>query len=51
MKGKAFPGHLGDEMTTVLNLKVVDVLSDENLILVKGAVPGAREALVRLIKQ
>jgi large subunit ribosomal protein L3 len=51
MKGKHFPGHLGDEITTVTNLEIVDVLADENLILVKGSVPGARESLVRLIKQ
>ena len=51
MKGKHFPGHLGDETTTVRNLKVIDVLNDENLILLSGPVPGAANALVRLLKQ
>lgn len=50
MKGKHFPGHLGDETTSVKNLKVVDVFSEDNLILVSGAVPGAANALVRLLK-
>jgi large subunit ribosomal protein L3 len=51
MKGKHFPGHLGDETTTVRNLKIVDVYSDDNVILVAGAIPGGRNALVRLSKQ
>ncbi len=50
MKGKAFPGHLGDETVSIKNLKVVDVYKDDNLILVSGPVPGARNALVRLMK-
>jgi len=51
MKGKHFPGHLGDETTTITGLRIVDVYSDDNLILVSGAVPGGRNALVRLMKQ
>lgn len=51
MPGKKFPGHMGDEMVTVKNVKVVDVLPQDGLILVKGPVPGARNSLVRLIKQ
>jgi len=50
MKGKHFPGHLGDEVVTVKNLRVVDVYPEENLILVSGAVPGARNTLLRLLK-
>jgi len=41
-KGKKMAGHQGDERVTTLNLKVVKVNSDENYILVQGAVPGAK---------
>lgn len=40
-KGKKMPGHLGSEQVTTLNLKVVRVDSENGLILVQGAVPGA----------
>ena len=42
MKGKKLPGHLGAEKTTVQNLEVVKVDAENNLIAVKGAVPGAK---------
>ncbi|MDX9730372.1 MAG: 50S ribosomal protein L3 [Bdellovibrionales bacterium] len=51
MPGKKFPGHLGAETVTVNNVKVVDVLLDESVILVKGPVPGARNSLVKLVKE
>ncbi len=51
MKGKHFPGHLGDETTTVSNLRVVDVYSDDGIIILSGPVPGGRNALVRVAKQ
>lgn len=50
-RGKRMAGHLGDERVTVGNLEVVDVLADENLIVIKGAVPGAKGQLVLLRKQ
>lgn len=40
-KGKKMPGHMGAEQVTTLNLKVVRIDSDNGLILVQGAVPGA----------
>ena len=40
-KGKKMAGHLGDETVTTQNLKVVAVDTEENLVLVKGAIPGA----------
>ncbi len=46
MKGKKLPGHMGHKQVTVLNLDVVKVDTDRNLILVKGAVPGPRGAVV-----
>ncbi|KAF0093828.1 MAG: large subunit ribosomal protein L3 [Puniceicoccaceae bacterium 5H] len=45
-KGKKMPGHYGTEQRTVQNLKVVKVLADKNLILVKGSVPGANGTTV-----
>lgn len=41
-KGKKMAGHLGDERVTTQNLEVVDVRPDEGLVLVRGAVPGAK---------
>jgi large subunit ribosomal protein L3 len=38
--GQHFPGHMGHERVTVKNLRVVKVDADENLLLVRGAVPG-----------
>jgi large subunit ribosomal protein L3 len=51
MPGKRYPGHMGDRNITVRKVKVVDVLPDENVILVKGPVPGAVTGLVRLVKE
>jgi large subunit ribosomal protein L3 len=39
-KGMRMAGHMGHERVTVRNLEVVEVHAEENLILVKGAVPG-----------
>ncbi len=49
-KGKHMPGHMGAEQVTVQNLTVVKVDTAENLLLVKGAVPGPKKALV-LVKE
>ena len=46
MKGKKLPGHMGNKQVTVLNLDVVKVDSERNLILVKGAIPGPKGAVV-----
>lgn len=46
MKGKKLPGHMGVDRVTVLNLDVVKVDTERNLLLVKGAVPGARGGIV-----
>ncbi len=49
-KGTRMGGHMGDERVTVKKLKVVRVDADRNLILVKGAVPGARNGLLLIQK-
>lgn len=46
MKGKKLPGHMGAKKSTVLNLDVVKVDAERNLILVKGAIPGPKGAVV-----
>ena len=45
-KGKGMPGHMGCVKVTVQNLEVVRVDAENNLLLVKGAVPGAKKALI-----
>ena len=47
-KGKGMPGQMGNKQVTVQNLEIVQVDSENNLILVKGAVPGPKKALVTL---
>lgn len=41
VKGKRFPGHMGDDRVTTRNLKIVKVDTDNHLLLVRGAIPGA----------
>ena len=40
-KNQAMPGHMGSERRTVQNLRIVKVLPEKNILLVKGAIPGA----------
>lgn len=47
-KGKKMPGQMGNKQITIQNLEVVRVDAENNVILVKGAVPGPRKALVTL---
>ena len=49
-KGTRMAGHMGNEQVTVKKLKVVKVDPERNLILVKGAVPGARNGLLLVQK-
>lgn len=48
-KGTKLPGRMGQDKTTVKNLKIMKVDQEKNLLAIKGAVPGARKSLV-LIK-
>jgi large subunit ribosomal protein L3 len=45
-KGKTLPGHMGSERGTVQRLKVIESRSEENLIFLRGAVPGAANGVV-----
>jgi large subunit ribosomal protein L3 len=46
VKGKKLPGHMGNVRQTVRNLRVIDVRPESNLLIVRGAVPGAINGLV-----
>lgn len=47
IRGKTMPGHMGMDQVTVQNLRVMEVILDDNVVLIKGAVPGAvRSTLV-----
>ena len=48
IKGTRKPGHMGNERVTAQGLKVVRVDGDKNLIIVKGAVPGAKKGLLMI---
>jgi len=50
-KGKKMPGQMGNRKVTCLNVEVVDVRVDENLLLLKGQVPGSKNGLVMVRKQ
>ena len=47
-KGKGMPGHMGSVKVTIQNLEVVRVYAENNLLLVKGAVPGPKKSLVTI---
>lgn len=46
IKGKKMPGRMGGKQRTVQNLEVVKVITEKNLILIKGSIPGSRGGLV-----
>ncbi len=50
IKGKRLPGHMGADRVTVKGLTIVDVRPEENLLLVKGAVPGSKTGLIEVYK-
>jgi large subunit ribosomal protein L3 len=45
-KGMKMPGHYGNERVTVQNIRVIDVKEEQNLILLQGGIPGARNGFV-----
>ncbi|WP_099469119.1 50S ribosomal protein L3 [Konateibacter massiliensis] len=47
-KGKKMPGHMGSKKITIQNLEIVRVDTENNLLLVKGAVPGPKKSLVTI---
>lgn len=50
IKGKKLPGQYGNDRKTVRNLEIVDVRPGENILMIKGAIPGYRSGLVLINK-
>jgi len=50
IKGKKMPGHFGDAKKTVRNLEIIDIRPDDNIVLIKGALPGSQTGLVTVNK-
>jgi large subunit ribosomal protein L3 len=50
-KGKKMPGQMGNAKVTYSKAEIVDVLPEDNLVLVKGQVPGPKNGIVYLRKQ
>jgi large subunit ribosomal protein L3 len=49
-KNKKMPGHMGCDVVTIQNLKVVELNQEKGYLLVKGSIPGAKEGFVRIAK-
>ncbi len=50
IKGKKLPGRMGNSRVTIKNLKVIDVRPEEDIIAIKGGVPGSRNSIVEIKK-
>jgi large subunit ribosomal protein L3 len=50
IKGKKLPGHFGNERKTIRNIEIIDIRSNDNMILLKGAIPGTASGLVAIYK-
>ena len=50
IKGKKMPGHMGVDRKTIKNLTIMDIKHDDNLLLVKGAVPGFKTGILEVQK-
>lgn len=50
-KNQRMPGHMGAENVTTRNIEVVEVRGEQNLILVKGSVPGAKNSIIEIRKE
>jgi len=51
LKGKRLPGQFGNKQITTRQLEIIDVIPQENVILVKGAIPGGTNTLVKLVRE
>ena len=51
IKGKKMPGHYGQDRKTIKNLEIVDIRTEQNLLLIKGAVPGSRSGYLSIKKR
>lgn len=48
VKGKKMPGQMGNDLVTQKNLKIIDIREDDNILLVQGTVPGAKNGLIKI---
>jgi len=48
IKGRKMPGHMGVDRKTVKNLEIIDIRPDENIVLIKGPVPGCKTGLLEI---
>jgi len=48
IKGKKMPGRMGTDLVTKKNVVVIDIRADENILQVKGSVPGAKQGLLQI---
>lgn len=51
IKGKKMPGQMGNNVITTKNLTVVDIRDEDNILLLKGAVPGAKNGVISIFTQ
>jgi large subunit ribosomal protein L3 len=50
-KNQGLPGHMGSERVTVKNLEIIDVKTDQNVLLIRGAVPGTKGTYLEIKKE
>ena len=50
IRGKKMPGQFGNTKKTIRNLEIIDIRPEENLILIKGAIPGSKNGIVEIKK-
>lgn len=51
LRGKKLPGRMGSETVTTKNLKIIDIRSEDNILLVHGTVPGAKNGVLNIYKK
>jgi large subunit ribosomal protein L3 len=50
LKGKKLPGQYGNQRKTIRNLQIADIRAQDNIVLIKGAVPGSKNGIVEIKK-
>ncbi|MEW6570822.1 MAG: 50S ribosomal protein L3 [Nitrospirota bacterium] len=50
-KNQKLPGHMGSEKVTIRNLEIIDVKTEQNLLLIRGSVPGAKGCILEINKE
>jgi large subunit ribosomal protein L3 len=50
VKGKKMPGHMGVDRKTVKNLEIIDIRPEQNLLLIKGPVPGPKTGILEIVR-